>query len=97
MNLNLKNIWEFKNIQTEVKTIEERRKIIAKEKKEIVEKRDKRLKETMIFRKSNYFLMLKRGVLHIVYIILYIETFKLQMPSKEARFFKLFFLFLKKF
>ena len=95
LNLNVQNFWEFKNMQTDVKTLGERRKIIEKEKQEILEKRDKRLKEIMTFRKSNYFLMLKRGLLHIIYIILYIETFKLQIPLKEVRFFLINFIILK--
>ena len=84
LDLNFRNIFSFKKKKKEVKTIEERRKIIEFEKAKIVEKREKHAKEMLKRRKSEYFLLLKRGVLHIIYMLIYINVFTAQIPSKEV-------------
>lgn len=96
LNLNFRKFWQIGNVNKDLKTVEERHKIIEKEKKLILEKKDLQFKEIIEERKNNYFLMLKRGISHIVYIILYVETFKLQIPYREVKIFIYFYLFLFK-
>ena len=94
LDLNIYNIWNFANNSKDLKTLEERRLLIEKHKKKILEKRQKQHEMTMNFRKENYFRNLKRGIFHLIYVIIYIHAFSLQISSNEVISENIFHLFI---
>lgn len=84
LNINFKNLWSFASQESNAKTIEERRRIVENEKQQIIEKKEEKLKEIFRKRDTNYFSMLRRGFLHIIYIIIYVQVFRSQVPQKEV-------------